>query len=492
VTVRKEELGRLEFMAEGGYGRVYRVREFTLPKDSTPLAYKEFLESVEDPDQRKRSAEAAKRAVIFRGGVSGPERAVLDKYCTWPRELVADDTGDVIGFLMPLIPDPFFFQQIDVKSGLLANTPRDLGWLIAPEQRRQAAKSNLPDIHESERLYLMAQLVYAIAWLHRRGWVFGDVSFTNAAFTLEPPSLMLFDCDGAAALSDTQRKQPHTPFWVPPEYVGKKDQLQNAQSDVYKLGLAIVRCLKSERGATQTKQVSRIAGILDAEGVALVGRALAKEPADRPSARDLYMYLRQFTAPLLKPPVIAHLALTTPLLLRGAGARLSWQIDNAEDIRIMVGEQREEVSAVKWADHPTGCKFPVAESGRVTITASNPYGRVTRVAGDVMLYEIPPFSVSLDNLPAPPVPEVAAFSLVESVAELTPRLPRMPDIPPLPSAAPYDLMDQLSGSNWHPMPAKRIDDAVQDSAHGIAGVIHVESQRFVAALRAMTQRKHHG
>jgi hypothetical protein len=490
VTVSKGELGPLGFVAEGGYGRVYTVLNYHLPDDDTALAYKEFFG---DSGQRKRSAEAAKRAAEFRDRITESERAVLDRYSTWPRELVVDEADEVIGFLMPLIPDPFSFQTIDVKSGLLANTPRNLEWLIATEQQRQAAKSNLPEIRETDRLYLISQLIYAVAWLHHRGWVFGDVSFKNAAFTLDPPRLMLFDCDGAAAMSDGQREQAHTPFWLPPEFIAQQPgRKQDTSSDVYKLGLALVRCLKSERGASQTRDVSRLAGILSDEGVALVTRALADEPAERPSARDLYTYLHQFTAPRLKPPTVAHLAMTTPfLLLRGADTRLSWQTENAEEIRILAGERQEEVTTVKAADHPAGCAFRMTEPGLVTVVVSNPYGRVTRVVGDVMLYEIPPFNVSVDSLPPLSVPEMAAFSLAP-VAQLAPSLPGIPDIPPLPSAQPYDLMDHLSGNHWLAAPSQRIDGVIQDGAHAIVGLISGASQRFVDSLRDMTQRKEYG
>jgi hypothetical protein len=486
MTVHRQQLGRLGFVAEGGFGLVYTVPDFLLADDDTPLAYKEFTG---DGDQKKRSAGAARRAAEFRVGLTPPERAVLDTYYTWPRELVTSDAGEVIGFLMPLIPAPFFFQQMDLQSGLLADMPRNLEWLIATEKQRQAAKSNLPEIRDSDRLYLISQLVYAIAWLHYRGWVFGDVSFKNAAFTLDPPRLKLFDCDGAAAMADDQREQAHTPFWWPPEFVKEPDRQQDQTSDVYKLGLAIVRCLKAEQGASQTRDVRRVAEILNAEGVDLVERALASDPAGRPSVRELYTYLSRFTAPKLKPPTVTLLEMVSPLLLRGADARIAWQIDNADDIRIMVGEQQAEVTTVKAADHPQGCTFRMTESGLVTVTVSNPYGRVTRVVGDVMLYEIPPFNVTLDHLPAAPVPDMA-FSL-EPLRELTPEPPWLPDIPPLPSAKPYSLIDHLAGGRWRAGPAQRIDAAVQDGARAVIEFVRAESQRFAGALRNLTQGKEH-
>ena len=52
MKVRKTKLTRLTPLAEGGFGKVYRVDGFTLPGDQAPLAYKEFTA---DHDAQGRS-----------------------------------------------------------------------------------------------------------------------------------------------------------------------------------------------------------------------------------------------------------------------------------------------------------------------------------------------------------------------------------------------------------------------------------------------------
>ena len=42
MKVRESRIGALKFLAEGGFGKVFRVEAFTLPGDPTPLAYKQF------------------------------------------------------------------------------------------------------------------------------------------------------------------------------------------------------------------------------------------------------------------------------------------------------------------------------------------------------------------------------------------------------------------------------------------------------------------
>jgi hypothetical protein len=147
---------------------------------------------------------------------------------------------------MPLIPPAFFCQLADPRTGHMKQSPRAMSWLIANEQQRQMTRIDLPQIDQTERLILLAQLVYIIGRLHKHGWVFGDLSFNNAVFALNPPRVMLVDCDGAASLADLGRQQGSTPFWDPPENAG----LQDKQTDCYKLGLAILRCLTPGKGAS--------------------------------------------------------------------------------------------------------------------------------------------------------------------------------------------------------------------------------------------------
>ena len=193
---------------------------------------------------------------------------------------------------MPVVPQDFFCR-LDTGSGGIEPRPREMSWLTATSDRRKAAGIDLRDVTRTERLIVLAQLVRTIALLHRHGWVFGDISSKNVVFKIDPPLIMLLDCDSAAPLSDLSRRQPSTPFWLPPELSGQppSQSLQDDATDVYKLGLAIVRCLLPGPGATTTSYPGRLAGQLDAEGIGLVTRALSDDRSERPSARELYDYL---------------------------------------------------------------------------------------------------------------------------------------------------------------------------------------------------------
>jgi hypothetical protein len=318
IKVARTSLGRLTPIAEGAFGKVFRVGGFTLAGDAAPLVYKEFTHD------REVQASAAQAAVDFRAGLTSGEKAELDQISAWPRTLVEDEAGNACGLLMPLIPQEFFGQMYDPDTGHLTSKPREMTWTIAKRATIEAAQINLREISHEERLLLVAELARAISYLHERRWVFGDLSLKNVVFALDPPRIMLLECDQAAALDDLGRVQSSTPFWEPPEVATapspdqKGYHLQDTATDCYKLGLAILRCLTPGAGAAFTTSMDRLTGKLDSEGTDLVARALSPDRAARPPARVLHAYLakaaRRQTSPLPahRPPEPAATALANP------------------------------------------------------------------------------------------------------------------------------------------------------------------------------------
>ena len=280
MRVERADLGPLTEIAEGAYAKVYTAPSYHLPGDSARVAYKAFTTAL------AKQARSAENAVSFRDLLSAADRADLDKVTVWPRAVV-EERGAVVGLLMPLIPGEFFFEATDLATGRTTTKLRDLQWLIATPE--QLAANGAAEFDYAERLMLVGQLVYAIGLLHKHGWVFGDLSFKNAAFTISPPRMILLDCDGAADSRDLSRTQAHSLGWEPPECAQKN--IQDQATDIYKLGLAILRCLNPGKGAATMRDPGRLEGRLDAAGVALVERAVDPDPARRPTAAELYAYL---------------------------------------------------------------------------------------------------------------------------------------------------------------------------------------------------------
>ncbi len=488
MPVKKTDLGTLEPLGKGGYGEVFRVGGKPLPGDNTPLAYKEFTM---DFDAQRRSARAA---VTFRDSLSQADRDDLDQCTVWPRELVLGSGGEISGLLMRLIPDDYRCELLDSTTGKKATKVRDMQWLGATRAQRDAAEIDLRDIEPLERLILLGKLVYAVGRLHKHGWVFGDLSFKNAAFALDPPRTMLLDCDGAASLKDPNRKQASTPYWDPPECpsfvpAGQRRQQdqQDDVTDVYKLGLAILRCLTPGKGVTSTRNPGRLTDQLNAKGIALAKRALAANRADRPTAKELYAYFYEVVSPQVHPPEVRYARLVTPLCARGMDARVEWQFRNAEELTLTVGNA--DPQTVDLSRHPDGYVIEKPESGPVFIELTNKFGTLRIDLGEITLYDPPKFTpLDFGTLPRPTVPRLDTFTLehMRPVLQAVPTVivPEVPTVPSLPTA---DLIgnfnDTLMRGSAVPVPLPRFNDAVTEASRLVAGIVMDQAKEYAAAQR---------
>lgn len=436
LNVRKADLGALTALYESEPGRVFRAEEFFLPGDPVPLAYLEFS------GEHAEKARAVRAAVGFRDQLSPHGREELDEYTAWPRAVVEDESGVPCGFLMSALPGEYLCQRADPDSGQLVWRPREMSWLITTRGQRAAAQLDLQPVDQTDRLVLLGRLIYVIGLLHRHGWVFGDLSLESAAFALDPPRLVLLNCDGAASQDDLGRKQVSAPFWDPPEcrYPGGRTLL-DAATDSYKLGLAILRCLTPGRGAGTARSAARLTGLVDAEGISLVARALSPDPAQRPSAREMYGYVRQAVSARTALPTVAYARLAAPYVPSGSDARIDWQFQDAVGLTISVGGRLAR--EVDVAANPAGCAFRPGESGRVVVTARNRYGSVSMDLGHVTVYTLPPLLVNLPHLPAVQMPDIGAFNLepVSALLESASRIGQRLSESLSPNA--FDLMDSL-------------------------------------------------
>jgi len=488
MPVKKTDLGTLEPLAKGGFGEVFRIDGSPLATDQTPLAYKEFTS---DWDAQRRSARAA---VAFRDGLIQADRDDLDRCTAWPRELVLGPGGEISGLLMRLVPDDFRCELRDSATGKKTTKVRDIQWLAATRVQRDAAEIDLRDVQPLERLILLGKLVYAVGRLHKHGWVFGDLSFRNAAFALDPPRMMLLDCDGAASLEDSARRQASTPNWDPPECPimvppGQRSQQdhQDDVTDVYKLGLAILRCFTPGKGMTSTRNPDRLNGQLDAEGIALMKRALGANRSDRPTARELYAYFCTVVSPQVHPPEVRYARLVTPLCARGMDARVEWQIRNAAELTLTAGHAAAQT--VDLSRHPDGYVIQKPESGPVFIEVTNRLGTLRVDLGEITHFELPAFTpFDPRGLPRPEISRLDAFTLehMRPVLEAVPavHVPGLPAVPALPTA---DLIgnfrDTFIRGSAAPLPLPRLADAVIEASRLVTGIVMDEAKEYAAARR---------
>ena len=332
--VAKTDLGSLASIASGGFGEVFRTG-FRLPGYRGALAYKELKSSLSQ-DKYSRAVEAMRQAVQLRDSMSDGDRSDLDEVTVWPLALV-EEGGVVRGCLMPLIRPEFFAELHPPATGKKDSRTRELGWLPARPAALQGAGFSQDQIDEFSdllvRMRIMVWLVYSVALMHKYGVVYGDMSLKNAVFCLgEYPRSVLMDCDGVARLDDASRRQANSPSFLAPEceepgrnpFARGRAHFQDTRTDVYKLGLCVVRCLSRGHGATQLKSADHLTGLLSPECLDVIKASLSQDPDQRPTAKQLYQALNDFIV-----PVIHEFRVLDSVVPRDGGTMLVWNVSNA-------------------------------------------------------------------------------------------------------------------------------------------------------------------
>jgi hypothetical protein len=282
LAEHRDALGELEYLSGGGQSTIYRLPSYTLRSAPGPFIYKEYHKHLGEV-----SGQGLAGVIAVRESLDAKEREWLDGSAIWPLRVVVE-RGVVTGVIMRLIPDEFF-QQIALPSGRSERVPREVQHLLIAKKR--CKRLGVPYAQPGQRMQLCAQLSYTVAFLHRRGIVFGDISPRNVLFRLAPSTGMtLVDCDairrvGTAAVVG----QGNSPDWFPPE---GRNAPQSMRTDVYKLGLFIMRVLSPGPGSSVNLDPEVVKDKLDAQGMQLLRRSLAPDPDTRPHARDWYFYLR--------------------------------------------------------------------------------------------------------------------------------------------------------------------------------------------------------
>lgn len=265
--VRLATLGATTALARGGEGSVEEVRAAFMP-GGPPLVLKRY----HHPE--RVDAAALARLVGWRRELAPAERGRLDRVTTWPRAVVVDDAG-LVGFLMARVPDDFV-ATVRLPSRRRRTVLREAQYLVAaPEHTRRLG---IDDATDRDRLEVIWTLAEALAFLHRRRIVLGDLSTRNVLWCRDPGRALVVDCD-AATLGGVGSPMPQasTVDWDDPAQPG----LPAASSDVYKLGLFVLRSLSR---SFQTRDAAAAGTLLDAPGRWLLGLSLHPDPAARPTA----------------------------------------------------------------------------------------------------------------------------------------------------------------------------------------------------------------
>lgn len=308
-------------LGKGGQAKVHDAPGLRLPDVAGPLVYKEYLPGA-------APAHGPRRLVALRNAADPALRARLDALTAWPSRQVVE-RGAVVGLVMPRIHDDFF-QEMRLPSGKLARKPREVQFLLIPPDKAQLL--DLPVPSPQQRLALCRDFAAALAFLHDDlDVVFGDINACNALFRLDTePMVMFVDCDAARRTGDMAAvAQLNAPDWeLPGSTVLSKD------TDLYKLGLFILRCLTPGNLSSVNRDPARARLVLDAQGMALLKAAVGGPAGQRPTAQQWVRYLRRCLGEATTPPVLTTATIGRSIVAAGEPVVLTWAADEADEIEI--------------------------------------------------------------------------------------------------------------------------------------------------------------
>ncbi|MGC5019762.1 protein kinase domain-containing protein [Micromonospora sp. DT47] len=229
-----------------------------------------------------------------------------------------------------------------------------------------------------EAMTIGAEVTSALATAHARGVVHRDVTPGNVMLT--PTGVKVVDF-GISALVGESEKGPDGHLLGTPAYLAP-ERLDHGQvspaTDVYAVGLLIYRMLTGRlpwQASTTTEMLRahmyndpepmpEVPGLPD-EVAELVGRCLAKRPADRPSTAEVARTLADAAGMIAAVPVSPAPGTLDPALLASAGTTiLPWSTDT--DALPFSGLTRTRRALVRRRKVEAG----VAAAGLVAVTAA--------------------------------------------------------------------------------------------------------------------------
>jgi len=278
-AITSAQLGKLgPLLGAGGQARVYQAPALRLPNAGGPLVFKEYKAGHQPPH-------GLRKLVAVRNSLADASRRRLDPLAASPLRVV-EDSGQVRGVVLSLIPASYFQERVLPGTGTRDQAPREIQNLLIPVTRARLVGMPTPTVEQ--RLGICRDFAAALHFVHRQNLVVGDVNAKNALFRLTGrPSVMLVDCDAIRIKGNMAVvAQLNAPDWDPPERV------LTQQTDRYKFGLFVLRCLSTGEQASTTREPGRADAALDPDGRRLMRAALSDIPGKRPTAQDWGNYFQ--------------------------------------------------------------------------------------------------------------------------------------------------------------------------------------------------------
>ena len=304
----------LSKLGRGATGTAYLIPAGNLDiRFNAPLVLKKY--SKKTLDGNEAAIESYLRNLIERKK-NAPDnvKKIINKRTVWPQAIVYDESR-VCGFVMRRIPDIFYSEYQDV--GMSVKTTSTFDFVLNDNITRK--RLGLPVVNTRGRAKIVYEMLNVVNILHSYQVVIGDISPNNILIYVDGSDqaqnrVLFIDADSFRIAGNTHPlKQPHTPEWVPPEakearwkriecernnederVISKyriREFIQNYQTDIYKICLAIMRLYYHGENRTvitySDEAVERLRNELNKEFTALILKGLSTVPDERPSANEL-------------------------------------------------------------------------------------------------------------------------------------------------------------------------------------------------------------
>src|SRR6201998_1111142 len=241
-VIDRDRLGSLTKIGQGGQGVVYRGPTVK-PKFPSSMVYKEYkTQTLAEIDFTTLAAMPA----LVEDSLSYAQAERLISIAAWPCAIV-EDAGTPTGFVMPAIPDEFFFPLTTVKG--VSTTTAEFQHLL---NHRSVLAARGIDIDDVQRFTLLREVATGLAFMHKHGVCVGDISPKNLLFSLTPQEAVYFiDCDamrinGVSALPRGEPRGGEAPAG---------EELATIYSDTYKLGLLALRLVAGDQHTTNLQHI---------------------------------------------------------------------------------------------------------------------------------------------------------------------------------------------------------------------------------------------
>ncbi|MBQ2697266.1 MAG: hypothetical protein IJF59_01215 [Clostridia bacterium] len=308
----------LEKMGKGSYSVVYKVPAGGLhPNIQSPVVVKKYKKKVLEGNE-SAIEQYLRMLVENRKNADAATKKVIDNYTIWPRVIIYEG-GEACGFAMNLIPEKFFVTYTGA-SGNPITTSSTLGFVLNDDDTR--LRTGQPLLTVGGRAKIVYDLLMIMTHLHKYDFVVGDISPNNVLVYVDPVAqkhnrVLLIDSDSFRKANHTHpMTQPHTNDWYPPESLSAmrelralggsgdlsttfrlqaREFLQNTQTDIYKICLAILRLY--HKGPQRTtiltsdQAMNSLRRELSPAFADLIAKGLSETPSERPQMHLIYQAL---------------------------------------------------------------------------------------------------------------------------------------------------------------------------------------------------------